>query len=245
MCYVAHLSGWDMILGTPALLVVRATISPVTAPLTLQPTSMDWFCLRMWQGNRLTDQKSDLSTAANSILALADELAVRAVVLENRFNPVEEFAALIPKEIPRELPPRRQINHMIDINTWLSWIPTYRPSGDRFKQEITVKITREEIYGRVWRAEEDTNAVVMFTQPQWDRPKELRLLLDYRPRNAVTIRNHTQRPNIAPAMEFVAVRLLWSKIDLTDEYHNMQIDSDSEQDTTILCHIGHYRNRVM
>ena len=117
MCYVAHLSGWDIILGTAALRDVRATISPVTTPLTLQPTSMDRFSLRMWQGNRLTDQKSDLSTAASSILALADELAVRAVELENRFNPIEEFAALIPKEIPRQFPPRRKIYHKIDINT--------------------------------------------------------------------------------------------------------------------------------
>ena len=91
---VAHLSGWDMIVQKPALEDVRATISGHTAAVTIQHREMDRFSLRMWRGNRITDQKSDLSTAANSILALADELAVRAEELENRFNLVVEFAAL-------------------------------------------------------------------------------------------------------------------------------------------------------
>ena len=81
-----------MILGKPVLQDVQATISAGTAPVTIQPRGMDRFFLPTWRGNPLTDQKSDLSTATNSILAKADELAVRAVELENRFNPVIAFA---------------------------------------------------------------------------------------------------------------------------------------------------------
>ena len=114
----------------------------------------------------MTDQKSDLSTAANSILVRADELAVRAAELENQFNPVAEFAALFRKKIPRELPPLRKINDRIHIIPGSSWIPTNRPSGDRFQQAITDNINSEEISGSVYRAEKDTNAVVMFTQPK-------------------------------------------------------------------------------
>ena len=132
MFYVAHLSGWDMILGKPALQDVRATISAGTAPVTIQPPGMDRFPLRMWRGNRITDQKSDLSTAANSILARADELAVRAAELDHQFNPIVEFATLFLKDIPRELPPLRKINHEINIIPGSSWIPIYRPSRDRF-----------------------------------------------------------------------------------------------------------------
>ena len=46
-----------------------------------------------------------MSTASNSILARADELAVRAAELDNQFKPVAEFVAQFPTEIPRELPP--------------------------------------------------------------------------------------------------------------------------------------------
>ena len=113
------------------------------------------------------------------------------------------------------------------------------------KQEITDNINSEEIPVRVYRAQEDTNAVVMCMQPKRDRPKELRFLPDCRPWNAVTIRNHTPLPKIEPAIEFVAARPLWSQIDLTDGYHNIHIDADSEKHTTFLCHMGHYRSHVM
>ena len=55
MFYVAHLSGCDMILGKLPLQDVRATISAGTATVTIQPTGMDRFPLRMWRGNRVTD----------------------------------------------------------------------------------------------------------------------------------------------------------------------------------------------
>ena len=45
--YVGHLSGWDMILGKPALQDVRATISAGTAPVIIQPPGMDRFPLCM------------------------------------------------------------------------------------------------------------------------------------------------------------------------------------------------------
>ena len=190
---------------------MRATISAGTAPVTMQHSSMDRFSQRMWRGNHLTDQKSDLLTAANFMHIWANELAMRAAELKNQFHAVVEFAALFHKEIPRELPPLRKINYKIYIISGSSWIATYRPSGDRFKQEITDKINSAEISARVYRAEEDTNTVVMFTQPKWDRPKVPRFLLDCRPRNAVMIRNHTTLPNNEAAIEFVAARPLWSK----------------------------------
>ena len=86
---------------------------------------MDRFLLRMWRGNSITYQKSDLLTAANSILARAHELAVRAAELEAQFHPFTEFATLFSKQITRELPSLSKINHTINIIPESSWIPTY------------------------------------------------------------------------------------------------------------------------
>ena len=69
MFYVTHLSGWDMIDAKLALQDVLATISAGTASGTIQPRGMDRSYLRMWRGNPVTDQKSDLTTAANYNLA--------------------------------------------------------------------------------------------------------------------------------------------------------------------------------
>ena len=94
---------------------------------------MDRFYLRMLRGTSVTNQKSDLSTAANSILACVDVLAVWPVELENYCNPVAEFAALFHKEIPMESPPVQKINHKIKIIPASSGIPTHRPARDTFK----------------------------------------------------------------------------------------------------------------
>ena len=99
MFYVAHLSGWDVIVVKPGLQDVCVTISASTTPVTMQPPSMYRYSLCMWRGNRVTDKKSDLSIAANSILARADELAVSPAQVNKQYNPVAEFAALSHQEI--------------------------------------------------------------------------------------------------------------------------------------------------
>ena len=93
--------------------------------MVIHETGMDRFAVRMWRGNRVPDQKSDLLRPANSIFARADELAVSAAELDNQFYTDPEFATLFPKEIPRELPPMRRINHKIIIITESCWILPY------------------------------------------------------------------------------------------------------------------------
>ena len=103
----------------------------------------------------------------------------------------------------------------------------------------------EEISVSIYGPDADTNAVVMFTQPKRDRPKETRFLLDCTARNAVSIRNYTPLPNIGEAIEFVAARPWWSNIDLTDGYHNIPVVPASGKQTTFFCHMEHYRSHVM
>ena len=162
----------------------------------------------MWRGNWVTDHKSDLTIAANSMVAQAHECAVRAAELENQFNIVAEFAARFHKEKYRKLPPLRKINYKINIISGSSCILTYWPSGDRLKHELTANIHREEISHRVYEPEEDTTALVMSLQPKRDSTKEHRFLLDCRPQNPVTIQNDMPLSNIEQGIEFVAARLL-------------------------------------
>ena len=106
-----------MIIGKPTLQDVRTTITAGTAPVTIQLPDMHRASPHMWRGNRVTNEKSELSTAANYILAGEDEVPLRAAELENHCNSVADFTALFPQEIPRELPPLRKINHNRNIIT--------------------------------------------------------------------------------------------------------------------------------
>jgi len=45
-------------------------------------------------------------------------------------------------------------------------------------------------------------------------------------------------------MELVAARKYWSMIELADGYHNIRIEEDSEQYSTVLTHMGYYRSRI-
>ena len=58
MIYVGYSTGWDMILKEPALQDVPATILVGTAYGTLLAPGMHRFCLHMWGGNAVTDQKA-------------------------------------------------------------------------------------------------------------------------------------------------------------------------------------------
>jgi len=73
----------------------------------------------------------------------------------------------------------------------------------------------------------------------------VRRILDARDRNEAVDPNHTPLPSIEELMELVAARKYWSKIDLADGYHNIRIEEDSEQHSTLLTHMGYYRSRIM
>ena len=106
-----------MILDKPILYNVSATMAAVIAAVTILLPAMNRFPFHTWRGTLVTDQKSDLSTAAESILARADELAVRGAKLDNQVNAIAEFANLFAKEIARDLPPLLKIHSKINIIT--------------------------------------------------------------------------------------------------------------------------------
>jgi len=111
--------------------------------------------------------------------------------------------------------------------------------------ELTKQLTEEEALGRIYRAEHDTNVLVLFVKPKRDDPTKPRRSLDARDRNEAIDPNHTPLPNIEELMELVAARKYWSKIDLADEYHNIRIEEDSEQHFTFLTHMGYYHSRII
>jgi len=158
---------------------------------------------------------------------------------ENReFNSFVEFAQLFPATIPNELPPLRTINHRICPKPGSTWVPKWRPSPSKFYAELTRQLTEEEALGRIYRAEHDTNAVVLFVQAKRDNPTKPRRILDAKDRNEAVDPNHTPLPSIEELMELVATRKYWSKIDFADGYHNIRIDEYSETHSTFLIHMG-------
>ena len=144
----------------------RFTLTAWKAP---KPFQSNVTTTAQWIDDYYPDDKEVVTTAAANI--------------QETFDPVKEFPQLFRKEIPCELPPVRGISHKIIPKPGASWVPAFRPVGDPFKKEITEKINEELASGRIYRADDDTNAVVMFTQPKDDDPSKPRFLLQAQPRN--------------------------------------------------------------
>jgi len=250
--YVVHLVGWDMILSKPALTALNPLIPPGPKPVTIQPEGMARFARKEWRkaglaAGQVTSAALFIEEESPDYLLPLFELMVSAMSLgESReLNPFVEFAHLFSATTPNELRPLRTINHRISPKPGSTWVPKWRPSPSKFDAELTRQLTEEEASGRIYSAEYDTNAVVLFMQAKRDDPTKPRRFLNTRDRNEAVVHNHTPLPSIEELIELVAARKYWAKIDLADGYHNIRIEEDSEQHSTFHTHMGYYRSRIM
>jgi len=201
--YVGHLAGWAMILCTPALTALNALIPPGPKPVTIQPERIACLARKKWRKAGLTTRQ-----VTSAALTIEDEVSdyllppfkfmVSACSLgETReFNPFVEFTQLFPATTPNELPPLRTIKHGISPKPGSTWVPKLGPSHSKFNAELTRQLTEEEASGRIYRAEHDNNAVVLFIQAKGYDPTKARRILGARDRNEAVDPNHTPLPSI-------------------------------------------------
>jgi len=220
MLYVVHLAGWDMILGKLALTALNALIPARPNPVIIQPEGMARFVLKEWRNaGHATGQVPSAALfiedeASYYLLPLFEFLISPMSLRESwEFNPFVEFTQLLPATILNEFPLLRNINQRICPKRETTWVPKCRPSHSRFCPERTRKLTKEEASGRIYRAEHDTNIVVLFIQAKRDDPTKPLHILDARDRKEVVEPNHTPLPSIEELMKLVPGQKCWSKID--------------------------------
>jgi len=99
MLYVAHLAGWDMILGKPAFTALNALISAGPKPVTIQPEGMACFALKKWRmagltTGQVTSAALTIEDEVSDYLLPLFEFMVSAMSLREirEFNPFFEFA---------------------------------------------------------------------------------------------------------------------------------------------------------
>jgi hypothetical protein len=77
------------------------------------------------------------------------------------------------------------------------------------------------------------------------KDKELHLCVDYRPLNAVTIKNKYPLPHIDILFDQLAGAQVFSKIDLHSGYHQINIHAKDIPKTTLTMRYGLYEHLVM
>ena len=149
------------------------------------------------------------------------------------YDPIKEYYDIFLENKPTELPPLTKFNHTIDLIDKVKhqyMRSRHIRASEGFLPQLRDKINAELRTGRKYPAQ-DSAACSMFMIKKDDKQNEARFLHDLVDRNANTRKANTLIPDIPSIINTVARHPYRSKIDLTDGYHNVRIEPESEEFT--------------
>ena len=155
---------------------------------------------------------------------------------------VKEFPNVFPDDIAG-LPPEREVEFTIDLipRTEPISIPPYRMAPIELRE---LKAQLEELLskGFIRPSISPWGAPVLFVKK---KDGSLRLCIDYRQLNKVTIRNQYPLPRIDELFDQLQGSRVYSKIDLRSGYHQLRVQEGDVPKTAFRTRYGHYEFLVM
>ena len=155
---------------------------------------------------------------------------------------IKEFPDVFPDDISG-LPPDREVEFTIDLilETEPISIPPYRMAPAELRE---LKAQLEDLLskGFIRSSISPWGAPVLFVKK---KDGSLRLCIDYRQLNRVTIRNQYPLPRIDELFDQLQGSRVYSKIDLRSGYHQLRVQESDVPKTTFRTRYGHYEFLVM
>jgi hypothetical protein len=155
---------------------------------------------------------------------------------------IQEFLDIFPDDLPG-MPPERAIEFLIELQPGTAPIAKvpYKMSPMEMKE---LKIQLQELLdkGYICPSTSPWGCSALFVEK---KDKELWLCVDYRPLNAVTIKNKYPLPCINILLDQLAGAQLFSKIDLHSGYHQIKIRAEDIPKTAFTMRYGLYEYLVM
>ena len=155
---------------------------------------------------------------------------------------VKEFPDVFPDDISG-LPPDREVEFTIDLipGTEPISIPPYRMAPAELRE---LKAQLEELLskGLIRPSISPWGALVLFVKK---KDGSLRLCIDYRQLNRVTIRNQYPLPRIDELFDQLQGSRVYFKIDLRSGYHQLRVQESDVPKTAFRTRYGHYEFLVM
>ncbi|KAM7492457.1 hypothetical protein LguiA_035378 [Lonicera macranthoides] len=155
---------------------------------------------------------------------------------------VRKFSDVFPDDLPG-LPPHRAVDFFIDLipGTAPISLAPYRMAPAELK-ELKVQIDELLRKGFIRPSVSPWGAPVLFAKKQ---DGSLRLCIDYRQLNRVTVKNKYLLPRIDDLFDQLQGAVRFSKIDLRSGYHQMLVHEEDISKTTFRTRYGHYEFLVM
>ncbi|KAL5836129.1 hypothetical protein ACOSQ4_015626 [Xanthoceras sorbifolium] len=189
------------------------------------------------------------ATAACKLIRKGCEAYLAQVVDSRKVNAeiqniptVCDFADVFPEELPG-LPPQREVEFVIDVVPGTSpvSIAPYRMAPAELKE---LKIQLQELLdkGFIRPSVSPWGAPVLFVKK---KDGSLRLCIDYRQLNKLTVKNKYPLPRIDDLFDQLRGACVFSKIDLRSGYHQLRIKESDIPKTAFRTRYGHYEFVVM
>ena len=155
---------------------------------------------------------------------------------------VREFLDVFPEDLPG-LPPEREVDFAIDLAPGTEPISRapYRMAPAELK-ELKDQLQDLLAKGFIRPSVSPWGAPVLFVKK---KDGSMRLCIDYRELNKVTVRNRYPLPRIDDLFDQLAGAKWFSKIDLRSGYHQLRIRQGDEPKTAFRTRYGHYEFLVM
>ena len=155
---------------------------------------------------------------------------------------VSDFPDVFPEEFPG-LPPQRKIEFTIDVVSGATptSITPYRMAPLELKEW---KLQLQELLekGFIRPSVSPWGAPVLFVKKKDDT---LRLCIDYRQLNKLTVKNKYPLPRIDDLFDQLKGASIFLKIDLRSGYHQLRIKEVDVHKTTFRTRYGHYEFLIM
>ena len=155
---------------------------------------------------------------------------------------VREFSDVFPEDLPG-IPPDRENDFHIELTLGTEPISKapYRMAPSELKE---LKVQMEELMNKLFVRPSTSpwGALVLFVKKN---DGSLRLCIDYRELNNMTICNQYPLPRIDDLFYQLQGARVFSKIDLRSGYHQLKIRSEDVPKTSFRTRYGHYEFLVM
>ena len=155
---------------------------------------------------------------------------------------VTDFPDLFPEELPG-MPPQRDVEFSIDLLPGTGPIAKapYRMAPAEMRE---LKVQLEDLLdkGFVRPSVSPWGAPVLFVKK---KDGSMRLCIDYRELNAVTVKNKYPLPRIDDLFDQLRGASVFSKIDLRSGYHQIRIAEEDVEKTAFRTRYGHFEFTVM
>jgi hypothetical protein len=159
-------------------------------------------------------------------------------------NLLSEFSEVFQDPLPDGLPPERSEGHSIPTEPGHPppfW-SMYRLSSLEYR-ELEKQVTKFLKDGILEVSQSPYGAPVLFVPKPNGRG--LRLCVDYRALNSITVKNRCTIPRIDDLLDAVAGSSYFTSLDLTSGYHQILISEEDRPKTAFRTPFGHFQFKVL